>query len=219
MATLSDYASQADRRAALLRSQNAMVATILSQTNGVATDIRPTGPGPVHMSTTPVLTDTEIGIGSGLESALGAGWNVPEDWGVWSYAHRAWLVLPLARPAEQRLRVTLDLQAMAPKRKTQQVRISARGRVLAKARLTRRRPEAIVTAVVRPSDLAEPRNLELAIDCKLLVRPSEIGVSVDQRRLGIGLRALIVSDGSFEAGGMTGGFLAEGVRRLSKLFG
>jgi hypothetical protein len=127
---------------------------------------------------------------------LGPGWSTVEDWGVWSMAPRAELVLPVTGPFRGALKLVIHGQIFHPPR-TLRVRIEQQSRILYE------REACLSTDVValEPSSIelltdnpADELRIVFAID--RCISPAELGVSADTRKLGFGLRRIEISAAS-----------------------
>lgn len=138
----------------------------------------------------PVLTPSqELHAGvSAFAQALIYGWHGLEQWGAWAAQPEAILVLRL--PPQKT--ATLRLAFCACPRVVQTVEIATRNGTLATARVA-----ASTTLVDVPvsQDMTSAGYLQLFIRSANMASPASLGVSQDNRPLGIGLRSfMLLSD-------------------------
>lgn len=118
---------------------------------------------------------------------LGAGWSVPENWGVWSLDKKARLELPL--PAQMPKALVIDTQAFVTGAHPEQVvEVWVNGENQASAVLTQRFGNQI--KVNLPSKVMSAGKLKLELVFPKAVSPKALGIGSDERPLAIGLEAV-----------------------------
>jgi GT2 family glycosyltransferase len=120
-------------------------------------------------------------------SLLGDGWSFPESWGTWTDGPSASLRLPLPYPGK-RWRLTFELRAFAGAVQPRRVTVRGGGRTVAEWSFAS-------DEVHRQQLVVEASGDETSLEFCLpdAVSPSSLGMSNDQRRLGVGLLSLTIS--------------------------
>jgi uncharacterized protein DUF7024 len=119
-------------------------------------------------------------------SLLGDGWSFPESWGTWTDGPFAWMRLPLPYPGK-RWCITFELRAFACAVQPRRVTVRT-GRTVAEwsfATDELHRQELVIAAS------GDEISLEFCLHDA--VSPSSLGMSNDQRRLGLGLLSVTIS--------------------------
>ena len=144
---------------------------------------------------------------------LGEGWSAVEASGVWTVGERARLLLELGDVAGSDLELVLGVAPLvAPNHPQLEVRVSASGERLATRIFSY--GEADHSFQVRlPASLTDQSEL-LALDLRLRdpVRPVDLGINEDARRLGLHLRSLTIRRPG------TGATQVSGLNRLRKVW-
>lgn len=126
------------------------------------------------------------------ETYLGAGWSSPETWGTWSESSSATVVLPL----EANLASTLLIEAkpwLSPSRQKQDVNLTINGIPVGKIMLNALSDNLVSIEIPETvKQLGLHTILKLNFHFPDAVRPVDIGVSPERRKLGIGLLAITV---------------------------
>lgn len=121
-------------------------------------------------------------------SLLGDGWSFPESWGTWTDGPSAWMRLPLPYPGK-RWCMTFELRAFACAVQPRRVSVcGGAGRTLAEWSFATdeiHRQELVIEAS------GDETSLQFCLPDA--VSPSSLGMSNDQRRLGVGLLGVTVS--------------------------
>jgi hypothetical protein len=129
--------------------------------------------------------------GSG-DRLLVHGWSAKEEWGYWTDGPRAVMYLSLADAPHSPISLKIEaisLPTLAGER--QGVQVMANGTHLATWRfaIAPQTYEAVI-----PPELWQPFNaVELIFNIDECVAPAALGISGDERRLGLGLRTLTLS--------------------------
>ena len=132
---------------------------------------------------------------------LGKGWSAPEAWGVWSVGPRAELAIPIRERLEGDVTISLEARAfVAPSQlEGQTVIVEANGTEVAKLSYSRSDAQRVTRLVTVPKDVAARRNpMRIAFSIVKPRSPAELGLSKDDRKLGIGLQALTLTFPSAE---------------------
>ncbi len=136
------------------------------------------------------------GSSSGLEFLAG-GWSRPESWGCWSDAPISSIALPLKSARDSDLLVSFSSRAfITAKHPELTVEVSANGIYLDTLlyRYPRDSQDRIRTVLIpRIAAEAKPHELELKFSFNNSTSPRALGVSDDERMLGIGLVWMKVS--------------------------
>ncbi len=153
-------------------------------------------PGDLPRPVTQVLTVSQASRelcfsagGNGL-AMLGGGWSRPEDWGVWTIADRADLVLDLETPSPESLVLRITGRMFVPRQILQsRGSLTMNGRPVARLEATPDRPAVNLTVDIPPDALTTGTILlEFLVDSPS--SPSSAGISSDTRRLGFGLERI-----------------------------
>ena len=118
---------------------------------------------------------------------LGAGWSVPENWGVWSQSQKANFTLPL--PAQTPKKLIIDTQAfVSGLHPTQEVDIWINGVFQKHVVLEQRFGNQI--EVPLPSSIMNADKLKVDLVFPAAISPKALGIGIDERPLAIGLEAV-----------------------------
>jgi hypothetical protein len=138
--------------------------------------------------------------GSGADRLLGHGWSGLESTGVWTDGEEATLVLKLTPAPTADSELLLDVEPfLSPRHRELEVEVFARDQRLAARtfrhrrgarRLRLRHPPLRIS--LPPAVLGEDGRVVLELRVRNPVRPVDLGVSDDRRRLGLHLRSLTV---------------------------
>ncbi|MGM5024434.1 hypothetical protein [Tardiphaga sp. 367_B4_N1_1] len=130
-------------------------------------------------------------------SSIAAGWGGREAWGVWTVGRRATLPpLPLSGEAGG---ADFVLEAVVRSflpgaGKEQSVRVLANGEPIANWAFSAADSPRVVTARIPRSVLAGHSSLRLSFEIASPTSPASLGVSADNRALGIGLEQLTIKE-------------------------
>jgi hypothetical protein len=126
-----------------------------------------------------------------LREFLGNGWSGLESWGVWSEARRATMVLPLdseTLPAT----LTMDLTSFhAANSDPLKVEISIEGGDRKELLFVPEQPQQSVRLELRREDQVDG-TITVQFDIDNPRSPASLGISIDERKLGIGLTRFMV---------------------------
>lgn len=127
--------------------------------------------------------------GSRSVSLLGAGWGEPAFWGVWSVASEATLTCAPYPPPRERVVWRAALRAFVwPQHPTLDVEVLAHDVPVGRWRFDYRHDRGIVERLVTiPPELVQRGPVALRFRIPGCASPRELGLSRDERRLGIGL--------------------------------
>jgi hypothetical protein len=131
--------------------------------------------------------------GSGSERLLGEGWAALEPTGVWTVEERAELVLDVADIAPSEAELVLDVTAfVTPDHPELQLEVAARGQQLAAQAL--RHGDADQRLVMHLDDAVVDEHGRLVLELLMRdpMRPVDLGLGDDPRRLGIHLRSVAI---------------------------
>ena len=118
---------------------------------------------------------------------LGAGWSVPENWGVWSLGKKAVIRMPL--PAKIPSKLIIFTQAfIGGEHPTQLVNIAINGGDKHKFVLDKRYGNKIEISL--PPSVIKSENLTLDFQFPSAISPKELGIGIDSRPLAIGLEVI-----------------------------
>jgi glycosyltransferase involved in cell wall biosynthesis len=156
--------------------------------------VRPESPQLRAIPASSLSTAIDFGDRGNGALLLRFGWGGLEPWGVWTVGPRAEVVLPLegrsTRPVKIRIEGQMFVHARAP---------AARGRVAINQgrpvpfEATLARPEVGIELAVDPRDMAKGSRLVLHFEIDRPTAPADVAVSADTRRLGLGLRRIVVA--------------------------
>ncbi len=137
----------------------------------------------------PGAATIEFNAGQLDRNMLLAGWGGPEDWGVWTTAHRARLGLPTPPVIDGDMLLTLDLLAPINHRIPEmQLRLRVPGGQPVDWRIGMQRQDARHYLLVPAELLRDQHCIELHIEIANAYRPIQNRLGRDTRLLGIGLR-------------------------------
>jgi hypothetical protein len=149
-------------------------------------------PGPEAADVVPVLTTTPLSFARGANgaNALVSGWSEPEPWGTWSVDREATIDLALGattgRPAALELRFrTVPVPGGQPR----VVECAAGGRMLHRWEFSETDHEG-TRLIQLPGDVSANGHVDLTFVNINARSPKELGLSDDQRPLGIGIESL-----------------------------
>lgn len=129
-----------------------------------------------------------------LAFALDAGWGEVENWGVWSVADQAKLKLSI--PDEHHCRLQLKLMAFATNQEKKWVGMAINGIPFKLLKIPSKRPKRFNLKIPKKL-IKEARQIQLELVPMAPTVPSDIGVSADKRKLGVGLIAIDVKSPRF----------------------
>ena len=135
--------------------------------------------------------DVHFGTGSGAERLLVEGWSAPEPTGVWTDGEEARLALRLTGSPPTAVELVLDVVPfVTPEHATLQVEVWTHEERVALQ--TFRHDEDVQPLRVHLPDALMDANRGVVLDLRLRhpVRPIDLGLSADPRRLGLHLRSL-----------------------------
>lgn len=124
---------------------------------------------------------------------LGAGWSHAEPWGVWSEGPRAQLILVTDQSADKDLRLEIEARALVtasyPK---QDIEIRLNGMPATTVRLVRFEGNRFVVPIPSGARAAMSRLGELQVEFRFAdaVRPKDVKINDDARKLALGIVAL-----------------------------
>ena len=129
-----------------------------------------------------------IGTTGTGNSFLKSGWNDLESWGVWSKSKVATISFPCNKLQYNSARPTLDLVLGLQGFGNQQINITQNGTSLFQGKV-----EALVdvSVQVQVSECRE-KSIELDINTANPVSPASLGLSTDERKIGVGLSKITV---------------------------
>ncbi len=185
--TLSALAALAMERRQRFVSKDAVISEILCQ------PLRRSG-GAVATPRAGVLREGDrLDLAGGLRDALGEGWHPPDgEWGAWSSALRAELILDLDPGAFLPACVQLELACIIPAKGDQHLSISSPARLLVELELRQNADPLGVELSIEAQDLSDGR-LHLFIEVDGLLFAGSLGDSRDNRWLGTALKSVSLS--------------------------
>jgi hypothetical protein len=131
--------------------------------------------------------------GSGSERLLGEGWSTLEPTGVWTVEERAELVLDLADIAPSEAELVIDVTAfVTPDHPELQFEVAARKQRLATRALHYGDADQTLQIDLDDAVVDEHGRLVLELLMRDPMRPVELGLGSDPRRLGVHLRSLAI---------------------------
>ncbi len=149
----------------------------------------------------PVGEEVHFCTGSGAERLLGEGWSAPEPTGVWTDGDEARLALRLTGSPPAAVELVLDVVPfLTPEHATLQVEVwMGEERVAVQ---TFRHGEAVRPLRVHLPDALMDAKRRVLLDLRLRhpVRPIDLGLSADPRRLGLHLRSLMFREPTVSEG-------------------
>jgi hypothetical protein len=151
-------------------------------------DVRPDLPGLYSLG-------ERVAFAKGGEGPRGGryaieGWSAPEDWGMWSTGPKAQLLLPLAEAPRHDVILTLYGQAFVNRRhEQQQVDVMVNG-VAQQSLLYNRRRKNDIRSIRIPAAAVQGGQVLVELRFPDAASPRELGLSDDDRKLGLGLIAL-----------------------------
>lgn len=117
-----------------------------------------------------------------------SGWAAAETWGTWSIAEEAFTRFELPAPLRTDLRIRIVSQAYAPYiGLEQQVEVYANGQRVGKFNYTPQSNLASRELIINKSYIGQDNMLNLVFKIRDPRSPKDMGVSPDNRKLGIGL--------------------------------
>jgi hypothetical protein len=129
------------------------------------------------------------------------GWSITDPWGIWTIEREAQLILPTVRTTGGALQLRVQARSfLTDKLPRQEVEVVVNDRPVAEWEFTPENSAGERMAVI-PAEVMELHEpLQVAFRVPTAMSPAELGMSIDARRLGIGLQWLrldpIVSDAS-----------------------
>ncbi len=137
-----------------------------------------------------------LGVGSGDESALAGGWGFAEEGGRWTTGQPAQLLLGCEAPARGRLRLEFDASALlAPSRNRISAEVLLGGRPIGSIDYMVEAPERTVAQLDLPADAGAGGEILLGWSIRGGLRsPRMLGLSDDERRLGLFIRRVRISE-------------------------
>ena len=141
----------------------------------------------------PVSSGEKLGFGSSAKGVdyLQAGWSVPEDWGTWSAARSATILLP-ASPAQVDSVVIDFSAAVSPLHPVQRVDILVNGSQAFSASIS----ERFGTLEFKIPEAAKSDSFKgITMEFRLpdAASPKEMGIGNDERILALGLQAITLT--------------------------
>lgn len=139
--------------------------------------------------------DLMLGTGSSDERALAGGWGLAEEDGRWTTGQPAQLLLGCEAPARGRLRLEFDASALlAPSRSRISVEVLLGGRAIGSIDYAGEAPGRSVAQLDLPADAGSKGEILLGWRVRGgLSSPRMLGLSDDERRLGLFIRRVRVS--------------------------
>lgn len=138
----------------------------------------------------PLKSNSDIAFRKDLNGRcfLGDGWSAtPEEWGIWSIGKL--VKLDLRVPKDEPKYLTLDLRAFVTKTfPSQKIIVSINNRELSAMTLNSFEKNIIKIPLTKQEQAA--KNLEISIHLPDAISPKKLGVSDDNRELGVGLKSL-----------------------------
>ncbi|BCW88340.1 hypothetical protein sos41_14790 [Alphaproteobacteria bacterium SO-S41] len=126
-------------------------------------------------------------VGEELSACAIEGWASPELWGMWSDGKECSFLFSLVPTPEPRQWLRLNIAEVFPKGQMQSLAIEVNGR---NAGASKVEPGSQVDIVIEPDDLRYNGRLFIRIFVENATRPSDIGVSLDGRQLGIAVSSV-----------------------------
>ena len=118
-----------------------------------------------------------------------SGWHAPEDWGTWTSGERASLRIPFETAPRRPLRLEAALKGFVNEKNPRvRVRVHAGGDQIAEWILDSADPRRCQAAI--PAEKLSEDECEIAFEILDAASPAELGISVDARRLGVGMESL-----------------------------
>jgi hypothetical protein len=138
----------------------------------------------------PLHAGTEVSFTTGASRIhTGFGWSSPEEWGTWSDGDEAFLNFYYRQKPQRDVRLRLTFNVfMAKSHDRQDLKISANGVQVAEWHIDAAVDRMPVTKELTiPVSLLQTPHLELKLSIGNPMSPAQLGLSSDDRRLGIGL--------------------------------
>ena len=138
----------------------------------------------------PLHAGTEVSFTTGASRIhTGFGWSSPEEWGTWSDGDEAFLNFYYRQKPQRDVRLRLTFNVfMAKSHDRQDLKISANGVEVAEWHIDAAVDRMPVTKELTiPVSLLQTPHLELKLSIGNPMSPAQLGLSSDDRRLGIGL--------------------------------
>jgi hypothetical protein len=145
--------------------------------------------------------DTPIALSFGTEGNpehfMRQGWTEPTPQSTWTLGPQAEIELPFERAPTGDLQLSLTVSTSVAQFELPQpalnVRLSVNGTELERWQLTRAKPGGELTALIPAEVAGRAETLRIRLDIDRPYAPSELGVSIDSRPLGISVAALGIS--------------------------
>ena len=140
--------------------------------------------------------DLMLGAGSNDWSALAGGWGLAEEGGRWTTGQPAQLLLGCGAPSQRPLRLEFDAVALlGPSRSRISVEVLAGGRTIGSVDYKGKAPAQSVAQLDLPADTGGEGEILLGWSIRGGLRsPRMLGLSDDERRLGLFIRRVRVSE-------------------------
>jgi glucose/sorbosone dehydrogenase len=133
--------------------------------------------------------------GNGLRY-LGPGWSFAESHGTWTDAEAASIGLRLDAAAHENLRLMMTFIPFLTEKHAQQVvDVGVNGRALARWKFENGEPQRPRCAVI-PGELAAQQELRIALQIQHPMSPVKLGLSTDDRMLGVAALDMTISPGT-----------------------
>lgn len=135
--------------------------------------------------------ELRFGEGGDGERWLGPGWWYTETHGVWSRAHRAHVVLPLAYPLPDRLQLDVFAHTfVTPFKPEVQVRVIVNGRRVARWHFDELRNGGLRQVVFGAELLGPDAVVDITLVTDPTMSPADARLNSDLRQIGVGLGSL-----------------------------
>jgi hypothetical protein len=189
--TLSDLAALAAERRRRFVSKDAVISEILSRPLHSGGDVAPLVAD--HKNAAVLREGARLDLAGGLRHAFGEGWHPPDgEWGVWSSALRAELLLDIEPGVHLPAYVHLELACIIPAKGDQRLSVSSPARLLVELELRENADPLGVELFIEAQDLSD-RRLHLFIDLDGLLFAGSLPGSQDNRWLGMALKSVSLS--------------------------
>jgi hypothetical protein len=128
------------------------------------------------------------------DNLIGPGWSIPEPWGRWMLGRSAALVFKIPGHPRKDMRIKLSVSAFIPQsHPRQRVDVLANGELLTQQTFELGSDSEV--SLVIPARLVGNDNLvRLVFNLPDAISPANLGLSIDQRQLSIGVMQLRVDD-------------------------
>lgn len=143
----------------------------------------------------PLGIELPFNAGSSMLNWLDTGWSFPEQWGVWSVAHQAYLMVPVTELAMggHGVKLTLKLRAFVSKTyPRQRVEVSVDGEIVAKAVFQYPQTDRSLEIAVDSKRVEADSQMRIGLLLPDATSPRSLHMSNDPRVLGVGLESVKV---------------------------